>query len=424
LTSRGTFIQRGWAAVLALAALLCLAAFAPAAATAGTISGTVTEAASGEPLEGVEVCAYALAFEDWACDEETASDGTYTLSGLFSGEYEVEFWSGGRYLTQFYDGKAHWWEADPVSVGTATTTTGIDAALVEPATIEGTVTANGIPVGEVGVCLWDGTVNEYITCEETDFDGSYAITGLDAGDYRVEFWPGWSGFDLAAQYFDHKFQLDEADPVTVALGETASGIDGELEPGAEISGTVTSLATGAPLKWIYVCAIEALNSELWLCTETDTAGAYSLEHLSQGQYKVVFSIDFEEWFGEEEGFEEDDGYPTQFWNNQTTLAAASVIPIATGAAVTGIDARLGPPAPPVAPPVAPPAVTPPAAQPPVHKPRKKKCPQGKKRKKVKGKVRCVKVRKRHRHRQHHHSAPLQHQAPFPGADRQLRHLFR
>jgi Carboxypeptidase regulatory-like domain len=418
LTSQRIFIRRGWAAALALVALLCLAAFAPAAAMAGSISGTVTEAATDEPLEGVEVCAYALGFEDWACGE-TVADGTYTLTGLFSGEYEVEFWSGGRYLTQFYDGKAHWWEADPVSVDTSTTTTGIDAALLDAATIEGTVTAGGTPVAEVSVCLWDGTVNEYLTCEETGFDGTYEISGLEAGEYRVEFWPGWTGLDLAAQYFDHKFQLGEADPIAVEAGETATEVDGELEAGAEISGTVTSLATGVPLKWIYVCAIEALTDELWLCTETNSAGGYSLAHLSQGQYKVVFSIDFEEWFGEEEGFEEDDGYPTQFWNNQTMLAAASAIPIATGAAVSGIDARLGPPAPPVPPPptVTPPTVNPPAA----HKPRKRKCRRGFKRKKVKGRVRCVKVRK---HRRHRPQASLQARAPFQGAGPELRHLFR
>lgn len=421
MTSGGISIRTGWAAVLALAALLCVAAFAPAAALAGSIAGTVTTASTAEPVEEVEVCAYPLdESEGWWC-EETAADGTYTIAGLPEDEYGVEFWSWGQYLVQFYDGKENWVEADPVVVG-STPVTGIDAELLETSTIEGTVTAGGNPVEEVEACVWDGSENIFLGCTETGFDGSYAITGLEPGEYRVEFWPGWTGLDLAVQYYDHEFQLDEADPVALKVGETVTEIDGELEPGAEISGHVTSLATGAPLSYIYVCSIEALSGELWSCTETDGAGAYSLEHLSQGQYKVVFSIDFEEWFEGEEGFEEDDGYPTQFWNNQTTLAAANVIPIATGGAVSGVDARLGPPAP-TPPVVTPPTVTPPMTPPVAKSPvKKRKCPRGKKLKKVKGKARCVKKRKHRKHRHRHHQ--MAGSSSASGARRELQRLFR
>lgn len=170
-------------------------------------------------------------------------------------------------------------------------------------------------------------------------------------------------------------------------GEETTGIDAELDPGATISGTVSSAASEVGLKGIPVCSIDAPIDDLLTCGWTEPDGSYSLPFLPAGQYKVAFSIDFGQWFGEPAS--EDDGYATQFWDNQVRLATANVIPLSTGQSVGGIDARLGnaltrsviTPAPPV-----------------VH-PRRRHCRKGYVRKKVRGKVRCV---KRHRHHRHHH----------------------
>jgi hypothetical protein len=385
---------------VALAALLCLAmALIPhgALAAGGSISGRVTAFSialggpGANPIEGVEVCAWSLASEEeWFC-AETDAEGNYEIAGLENDEYGVEFW--GRpvgYEVQFYDDRENWWEADPVVVEGGPVT-GVDAGLIPLAGIEGTVirSSDGKPVEEVEVCAWPVSEEGFGGCTGTASDGSYLIAGLEPGEYKVEFWPGESGQNLAYQFYKDKDRWLEADAVVVEAEETTPEIDAELGPGATISGTVSLAMTSAPLGKITVCSIDAPTGQLWICTRTLSNGSYELPFHSKGQYKVAFSVNLAEWFGEAEFIaEEEDGYPTQFWNSQTTLAAANVVPLATGQAVPGVDARLGPPP------------TPPVVTPPVKKKHHKHCRRGLKRKKVKGKVRCVKPHKHHRHRHH------------------------
>lgn len=416
------------ALLLALAASLCLLlALAPTSALAatGSISGTVTDAKTAGPIEGVEVCAWTLVGEEEFFCTSTDSEGNYEFEELEAGEYGVEFLGTlVGYSNQVYDHEENWWEADPVTVGTGATT-GIDAELTATPGIAGTVTrsSDGEPVEFVLVCAWRVGTEEFGGCAFTGPEGNYRISELEAGEYvepgeyHVEFWPGFGEENLAYQFWDHRSRWVEADAVTVEAEETTSGIDAELLPGATISGTVSSAATGAGLEEIPVCSIDSASGELGVCSWTEPGGHYELPFLPGNETKVIFSIDFEEWFGEEEGLEEDDGYPTQFWNNQTTLAAANVIPLSTGQSVGGIDAHLGPPPPS-------PVVTPPPSTPPVVRHRKRKhCRKGYVKKKVKGKMRCV---KRHKHRHHHHRAvrPFGYQSPLFSGSGTQRPSFR
>jgi hypothetical protein len=398
--------------LLVLAASVCL--LAPTSASAvtfpGAISGTVTDGQTAEPIADLEVCAYPLngeeeGEEEWRCSE-TDEAGEYEVTNLAEGEWKVEFWGPPLgYMVQYWQGKGRWSEADPVVVE-ATALTGIDAELLPGGEVQGTVraAAGGATLEEIEVCAWGYPGEFFAGCTLTDSAGEYALRGLSPAEYEIGFYPGESS-GLLAQYYDHKENWWEADLVPVEAEEIVTGIDADLNTGAQISGSVYSDATGAPLSFIYVCSIDAPNKELWDCTETDENGHYVLDRLPGGSYKVVFSIDFEQWYGEEFGGEESDGFPTEFWDNQSTLAAANVISLAPGQSVTGIDAHLGSPA---SPPSSGGSVTvqvlvPPAALPapqgtaPTTAPKHKHCRKGFKRKKVKGKYRCVK-RKKHRPR--------------------------
>jgi hypothetical protein len=372
-----------------------MAAIAPAAALAGSISGTVTEASSGDPVEGVEVCAYMEeeAEEEWdyGCAESEAN-GSYAIPGLDPGSYFVEFWAGSQgYRTEYFEG---------VTVGEGGEVT-LDAELSLKATLTGTVlaTADGLPVEEVEVCAVDVEWNEYANCAWTGSDGTYTLP-LYEGEFKVEFWPGPSGRNLALQFYDHEDRWNDAKVISLTEGESASGVDADLAPGATLSGHVSD-ASGTALEEIRVCSIYVPTGQLWICGWTGSTGNYSMRFHSAGDYKVVFSPELTEFFPE--AWPEDDGFPTEFWDNQTTLAAANVIPLSTGQSVGGINAALGSLP-------APPTVTPPAAQPPIH--RKRKCRRGFKKKRVKGKVRCVKVRKHRKHRAHKGSRPFQHEVRF------------
>jgi hypothetical protein len=393
-----------WSAVPALAILLCLAALAPTVAEAatGSIAGTVTDASTAEPIEGVEVCAEPAGEEEGsgACGL-TETDGTYFIGGLAPGQYTVGFWAGREYESQYYDGAGTWSEADPVEVLSGASTAGIDAELQQTAGIEGTVTAteDGLGVEEVEVCAYpaDAAEENFFECAYTDSDGSYAIGGLGPGNYTVEFWAGFTGRRLAYQFWDHQSRFAEADVVALAEGERREGIDADLEPGARITGNVADLGAG-PLEEVRVCSIDAGDDTLTICVWTNEDGNYGIRSLPAGSYKVVFSPELSEFFPGFPPGEEDDGLPTQFWDNQTTIGAANVISLSTGGAAEGIDARFGSPQ--VVPPT---AVTPPPKAP----VKKRKCRRGYRKRLVKGKRRCVKVRRhrRHRHGKRAHSTP-------------------
>lgn len=376
-------------------AVALFAALGPAVAlgATGSISGTVVDAGDKAAIEGVEACAAELSEErDFGCAETDAA-GFYEIEDLDPGEYAVDFWPGElSYRYQAYDEKSSWSEADPVVVGIGETS-GIDAELQPTAAIQGTVTAteDGLPVGEVEVCAYEAASEELFDCDYTAGDGTYSIDRLVGGQYKVTFWSGPSDRHLARQFYDRRNRWPEADVVSVAEGETTQGVDADLPPGAVIAGGVARTDNGQPLDDIRVCGIEVLANELSICTWTNEQGHYAIRRFPQGTYKVAFSLDLGEWFWAAPS--ENDGFPTEFWNEQTTLAAANPILLATAAVAKDIDARLGPVAP-----AAPSAAVPPASASPPRPPVRRKCRRGFRKKLVRGKRRCVRVHRRHRHR--------------------------
>lgn len=375
-----------------------------ALAATGSISGTVTDFATGEPIEGIEVCAQPTNWY-WAPGEmeghpgdctHTAADGTYSMSDLESENpdhtviyYEVKFSTNEKreevevYYAQYYDEKVlNKEQPDGVAVNSGPVT-GIDARMKSPAWIEGTVSeaVTGRPVEGVLACLY-WAEGEGIRCNRSAHDGSYALPAEVEGEYEIEFYPPQESPGLALQFYDQQARWEGAEVLNVGLGETITGIDASLHPGGAIAGQVTKAINGQPTEGIQVCAIDAGDDQIWTCSWTNQQGDYELFSLSEGPYRVVFSPAVGEWEGLESW---NDGFPTQFWNDQTTLAAADVISLGHET-VTGIDAGLGPAPPkPAASPI--PPLTSPAAPESTHR---RKCAHGRKARMVGGHIRCVK----------------------------------
>lgn len=371
-------------AILAVACALLVPAVASAAD--GSIAGKVTEAAAGHaPIEGVEVCAEGVgATEDFACDFTDAA-GDYSVPALTPGNYKVEFWGVELgYFLQYYDGKSRWSEADEVPVASATATPNIDAELVEGAKIEGTVTdsVSKAGIGDVSVCAWSETEEE-LGCGWTNGSGEYRIGGLVDSEYEVRFW-AVEDPDYVIQYYDGKTNWEEATLVPAAVGSPATGIDAELFKGGRIAGTVGSAANGQPLSGIAVCAREAGGEYAGYCDFTNGLGRYTLLGLPTGSYGVEFSPEFE-------GLPPD-VYPTEYYDDKPTLAQAQLVAVTAPLTTSGIDALLG--APPASVVLSPVISTLPTGKPIEKKPKPKKCRKGFKRKKVKGKSRCVRIAKR------------------------------
>jgi alpha-tubulin suppressor-like RCC1 family protein len=203
----------------------------------GEISGKVTAASDGEPLGNVLVCAEDINEEFEEC-ASTGADGTYRIQGLVAGEYAVSFLvpEGEGFRSQTYDGKSDPSEADLVQVATGGVVGDVNAALGPEATITGRVsdasTHGGL--GEIEVCAFELTGLDFEVCELSGTSGTYTLTDLPAGKYKVGFFPeslleeDGESSPVVPQYWNDKPSWESADVLTLGLGATAGGIDASL----------------------------------------------------------------------------------------------------------------------------------------------------------------------------------------------------
>jgi hypothetical protein len=376
------------------------------AADEGSIAGTVRAREGGASIENILVCAYG---PDRGCVLSDAS-GEYEIPALPAGNYIVEF-SGEfkhvNFFTQFFEDKTRFEEGTPVAVEGGVTTEGIDAELDPGGKIEGTVEEmGGGPLAGIEVCAFaqEGAVLREPLCALSEAGGHYEVQRLTAATYLVEF---QTTQNFLEQWFDDEPSLTAATPVSAGPGVPATGIDAHLQPGATIGGQVFDAATNAPLAGILVCAINTTTVRPVNCPETKADGSYLMTKLVPGNYKVAFSPEFSE-FEEAEAGSEDDGFATRFWDEVTTLGAATVLHPTAAEPASGIDALLLPTTKEeISPPkeeAKPPAPVPPVVVP----PRRVTCRHGFHRKRVRGKVRCVRNRKVRHHRRHHRRHALAH----------------
>ena len=101
----------------------------------GLISGVVTSAGTGAPIEGAFVCAFGSegATVGVGTCSKSGGGGVYTLSGLPAGSYKVIFVAPG-YAPQAYKESATLLTAESVNVEVLKTVGGIDAALTPAST--------------------------------------------------------------------------------------------------------------------------------------------------------------------------------------------------------------------------------------------------------------------------------------------------
>lgn len=282
-------------ALLALPLSLGFAANAAAAAH-GTISGKVTDAVSKVGIEGIEVCAYAVApeSESYGC-AKTVAGGEYAVPGLATGEYEVEFASPTNsaldYVTQYYNGKARFSEAERVSVTSGLSTEGIDAQLSLGGRIAGRVSSASTGAGlEALVCVLLVGSAEPAGCTVAQPSGEYITPPLAGGEYVVRFL-GESGF--TGQYYSGKSKLAEANPVLVTVPNTTSGIDAVLQltilpaPPANstppaVSGVPTAGATLSCANGLWSGTPAPTFTYKWLRDGAPIAGATESSYKIQG----------------------------------------------------------------------------------------------------------------------------------------------
>ncbi len=301
------------------------------------ISGTVTDATTHAPVEGIEVCALEAGSETegeglFGRCASTDSRGTYVLEGMSSGLYLVEFASPQAgaldYVTQYYDGADRIEEAQLVRVGPGSSDHGIDADLRHGAKIAGTVTdaTSAASVAGEEACAFSEEAQTF-RCASSGAGGDYTITALPAGAYTVAFFSAPEGpLDYVPQYYKEVSRASEATQVPVAGVATTSGIDARLQLGGRIEGTVSVGPPGRPLSGVVVCALSSPKLAVE-CGETDASGKYAVIGLPAGSYVV--------------GFDPEAPWSVQYYNGAATYAKAVSVSVTAGHATAGIDALIG-----------------------------------------------------------------------------------
>lgn len=161
----------------------------------------------------------------------------------------------------------------------------------------------------------------------TDATGAYKVANLDAGEYTVTF---------ADCFFSTRNDVsaDHPSKITLADGESRTGIDHEMQPGTSISGHVYGGAgTGTPLSQVCVTAYLASGASQTYAGSTATGedGDYAIKRLDpQGSgFKVQFSP-----------CSSGSTYAPQFYNAANSFATATTINPTLAAPATGIDGHL------------------------------------------------------------------------------------
>jgi hypothetical protein len=324
-------------ALLVLAALAALALVPPVSQAVaprdagGAISGTVT-GGDNVGIGGIEVTAYAAGSAVALPSVATASDGTYTVSGLTSGSYRLRFFDpSGRFVTEFYNNKPTILTANIVGVTDGVTTVGVNAQLASFGSLGGVIkSAAGKALAGIEVNTWsfDGINGwQWAGGAVTDTAGKYTIGGLAPGDYRVGF--ADPNGQYLGEFYDNARSLARAKDVTVLAGRITVNVDARLDIPGSILGTVTS-AGGGGVSGVIVTVFLGNASGGWEAvgsTVTRGSGGYLVEDLPAGRCRVKFEDPTKQ-------------YLTQFYLNSTSLTGGTDVVVTPGKASVGVDARL------------------------------------------------------------------------------------
>lgn len=301
-------------------------------AKSASVSGKVTlppgvTAGSGS----ITVTLYSASGYRYVTSASVETGGRYTLSGVRPGSYKVEFRASGLpVLPQWWKGKSDYESATTLTLGEAQARSGIDVTLAPSSSISGKVNLpSGVELasGALYVTAYSGTSESSVASTAVRTDGSYEITGIAPGSYKLSF-TAWK-LAVLDEWWNDKKDFASANTITLASGQKRTGVNVTLAASAGIRGTVKA-AGGAPIlqQGVWVEAYD-LTGRLVGSGEVRADGTYEIVGLTSGSYKLAFRVRGREAVVVE-----------QWWAGKSDFASASTLTLVDRQMRMGVNVTL------------------------------------------------------------------------------------
>jgi len=238
----------------------------------GGISGMVTDAVSGAPLQNIVIVAFSPDGVGYGWQAVSDANGKYSIiTNLATGTYNVSVLFPEGYIMETIGG---------IDVTAGVEKTGVNLALERSGTISGRITAtpSGTPL-ENAMVTATSEDEKYVGFTQTNATGHYRISnGLGTGTYTV--------------FAMYGMNFGQVEDVSVVAGAETPNVDIEIAvspppPSGIITGKVTDDITGKPIVGALVTAQGPAGSGE---AHTDKNGNYAISSgLETGTYTVVAS---------------------------------------------------------------------------------------------------------------------------------------
>ncbi|MCP4107298.1 MAG: hypothetical protein GY749_17440 [Desulfobacteraceae bacterium] len=190
--------------------------------------------------------------------------------------------------------------------------------------ISGTVSdANGsTPIQGMWVDAYDYSTGELNSSAMTGSDGSYTISALLPGSYRVCI-PDSTFLNYIGKYYNNTYDSASAVPVKITSGRSVSGINFSLEKGGQITGKMTDSA-GSPIKGAGVSAYHYSEGYMASFAPTLSDGSYNIKLLHSGNYRVYADVSSA-------------NYLEEYYEDAYEYNSAAAVEVSAGQTASGTD---------------------------------------------------------------------------------------
>lgn len=284
----------------------------------GGIAGAVTDAATGEPVDGV----WAVALDGVSGAPErvalTDAEGRFALSSLRPGIHRVVYADPAARHRPVFSGGA----TDPAgAVGVAVTagsTSTSDVSLPPQSHAPGTETLHGTVTGDTGVGRAGSLV---IALRSSDFSLAGGTQTDEQGRYRLDLPPGAYKVGFLDPTGVFPMEWHDGQPYaslgTAADVEVPATVDAAPATGTgAIAGMIIDDPSGAPLPCVWLVAIDATGTVAGVATTGDD-GRYLLPGLAAGTYRLAL-------------VDPSGGRVQEYWQDSLTFAGAAVLAVGAG----------------------------------------------------------------------------------------------